>query len=72
MSRKVDDMSASPPSDRHAKPSSREAHGAPRWVRISLIAVLVLAVLVITLLLVGGDGHGPGRHAELRTRAATA
>lgn len=36
--------------------------GMPRWVKtLAIIALAVAAVLVIFMLLVGGD-HGPGRH----------
>ncbi|MEX2624236.1 MAG: hypothetical protein WD651_10955 [Acidimicrobiia bacterium] len=45
-------------------PGSRPAAppGMPRWVKVSLLVVLVAAVsLVIAMLLAGGD-HGPGLH----------
>jgi len=36
--------------------------GMPRWVRVALIIVLVLALLIVVAK-VGGEGdHGPGRH----------
>ena len=31
----------------------------PRWVKVSLVIVAVLAVLVVVMLL---SGHGPSRH----------
>jgi hypothetical protein len=40
--------------------------GMPRWVKLSGIIVIVLALLVGIMLLAGGrggDGHGPSRHA---------
>ena len=37
--------------------------GMPRWVKVSRIIVLVLALLVALLLATGvGGDHGPGRH----------
>ncbi len=36
---------------------------APRWVKVFGIVALVLIVLAVLALLVGGGGHGPGRHA---------
>jgi hypothetical protein len=35
--------------------------GPPRWVKISAIIALALALLVLIVLLAGGN-HGPGRH----------
>jgi hypothetical protein len=45
-------------------PLERPTPGMPRWVKVSLIVALVLAVLVVVVLLVGGGvgDHGPGRH----------
>ena len=34
---------------------------APRWVKISAAVALVLAVLVVIVMVAGGN-HGPGRH----------
>jgi hypothetical protein len=37
--------------------------GMPRWVKVSALVVLVIAVvLVVTMLVVGGE-HGPGLHS---------
>ena len=36
--------------------------GAPRWVKISVVAVFVLILLIAAALLIGGGSHGPGRH----------
>lgn len=35
----------------------------PRWLKVSLVAVAILAVLLIALKLTGvlGEGHGPGQ-----------
>ena len=41
--------------------------GAPRWVKVMGILVLLLAAaLVVAMLSGGGDGggHGPGRHSS--------
>jgi hypothetical protein len=35
--------------------------GLPRWVKVSGLVALLLALLVVVMLLIGG-GHGPGRH----------
>jgi hypothetical protein len=42
--------------DRRSIPST------PRWVKVSGMIALVLALLVVVLLLAGGGDHGPGRH----------
>jgi hypothetical protein len=39
--------------------------GPPRWVKIAGIITLALAVLVLIVLLAGGN-HGPGRHQSSR------
>ena len=45
-------------------PDHGEFQGMPRWVKVSGIVVVLLAVLVAVLLVLGGPGgHGPGRHA---------
>jgi hypothetical protein len=35
---------------------------ARRWVRVAVIVAIVVALLVAVMLLIGGGGHGPGRH----------
>ncbi len=57
-------------SQNHTKPG-REYPGMPRWVKVSGIIVIGLALLVVVVLLVttalglhtpgGPGGHGPGR-----------
>ncbi len=37
--------------------------GAPRWVKVAAIIAAVVVVLLFVLPLVGGGGHGPGRHS---------
>ncbi len=51
------------PGDDPGMPYDREPTGGiPRWVKVVAIVVAVLALLVVTMLLVGG-GHGPRRHS---------
>lgn len=45
------------------QPRSPDTGGTPRWVKVSLIIAIVLALLVGVVLLLGGDGHRPRRHA---------
>ena len=40
--------------------------GAPRWVKVTLVVVGVLAVALV-LLKVAGVDHGPGRHGGRHT-----
>jgi hypothetical protein len=39
--------------------------GPPRWVKVSGIIALALVLLVLIVLLAGGN-HGPGRHQSAR------
>lgn len=49
--------------DKVAAPGRAASAGMPRWVKVSGLVVLILAVLVAVMLLVHGPGgHGPGRH----------
>jgi hypothetical protein len=34
----------------------------PRWVKAFVIAGVVVALVLVVLLVFGGEGHGPGRH----------
>jgi hypothetical protein len=43
----------------------------PRWVKVSVIVALIVALLIGVLLLFGGGGHGPGRHLSSGDGAAT-
>jgi hypothetical protein len=56
------------------RPSSPEREGStdrgptagpPRWVKVFAIITLALVVLVLIVLLAGGN-HGPGRHQSSR------
>jgi hypothetical protein len=38
--------------------------GAPRWVKVVGLVLVVLVVLAVVLVLVSGGEHGPGRHAS--------
>ena len=39
-----------------------EVDGTPRWVKIFVIATLVVAGIVVILWVTGTGDHGPGRH----------
>jgi hypothetical protein len=43
----------------------------PRWVKVSAIVALIVALLIGALLLFGGGGHGPDRHLSSGDGAAT-
>jgi hypothetical protein len=44
--------------------------GVPRWVKISgLVTLIVAAVLVVVMLVVGGE-HGPGLHTGIESSTA--
>jgi hypothetical protein len=45
---------------RHDDPDAVE-HAMPRWVKGFIAAGLIVALLVVILVVLGGD-HGPGRH----------
>ena len=53
------DQSSSP--QREESADRGPTAGPPRWVKISAIIALALALLVLIALLAGGN-HGPGRH----------
>ena len=36
--------------------------GVPRWVKVSGIAVAILAAVLVAVMLLSGGSHGPGRH----------
>jgi hypothetical protein len=57
-------MSSVPPSaDSNVDPDDAPDRGTPRWVKVFGALALVAVVLVVILLLSGGD-HGPGRHSD--------
>ena len=34
----------------------------PRWVKVFIGIIVVVAAMLVLLKIVGGAGHGPGRH----------
>jgi hypothetical protein len=58
---------ADPPSspERDERADRGPTAGAPRWVKVSGVIALAIVLLVLILLLAGGD-HGPGRHRPAR------
>ncbi|MDQ2983841.1 MAG: hypothetical protein M3R70_07970 [Actinomycetota bacterium] len=42
-------------------PDRGSTHGMPLWVKVFGIIALVLVLMVVTMLVIGGN-HGPGRH----------
>lgn len=42
---------------------SDHVSGAPRWVKVVVIAAVFVALFFVVLQVAGGGGHGPGRHA---------
>ena len=55
-----------PPRPESESPVGRptEEPGMPRWVKISLFIAAAIAIIIVVLLLFGGD-HGPSRHMAL-------
>lgn len=52
------------PGDPGPRPADKGFEGMPRWVKISGLVVLLVAVLAVVLLVLGGPGgHGPGLHS---------
>jgi hypothetical protein len=57
------DQPSSP--EREDRASRGPTAGPPRWVKVSGIITLALIVLLLIVLLAGGN-HGPGRHQSAR------
>jgi len=53
------------PPEREDRAHRGSTAGPPRWVKVSGIIALALIVLVLIVLLAGGN-HGPGRHQSFR------
>ena len=51
--------------DRDGSAERGPTAGPPRWVKISGIIALALVLLLLVVLLAGGN-HGPGRHQSSR------
>lgn len=51
--------------DTGVRPESGTTPGMPRWVKVSGIVIIGLALLAAIVLLtgLGGGDHGPGRHS---------
>jgi hypothetical protein len=45
-----------------AEPPPHPEVGMPRWVKVSGIIAIVLALTVVIVVLVSGGEHGPRRH----------
>jgi hypothetical protein len=59
-------MASSPPRDGDdTRVASDRREGMPRWVRVSVIIVILGVLAVVLVMLIGGGGgggHGPSRH----------
>jgi hypothetical protein len=53
------------PPEREERADRGPTAGPPRWVKVCGIIALALVVLVLIVLLAGGN-HGPGRHQAAR------
>ena len=47
-----------------------EHEPVPTWVKVSVVAVAVVALVVALVLLLAGGEHGPGRHTSAAPSAA--
>lgn len=45
-----------------AEPPRQPYTGMPRWVKVSGLIAIILALTVVIVLLVSGGEHGPRRH----------
>lgn len=46
--------------------------GMPRWFKISLIVVAVLALIMVVVFVASGGSHGPARHLGALVHSAAA
>jgi len=51
--------------DTDVRRDPRSTTGTPRWVKVSVITAIVVALLVILMLSGVLGEHGPGRHTDL-------
>ena len=58
-------MADRPSSSEREESADRGPTGLPRWVKVAGVIALALVVLVLIVLLAGGN-HGPGRHQSFR------
>ena len=63
-------MDAGTPNE-EAATSPLPTTGAPRWVKVTGVVLLILLVVFVVSQIIGG-GHGPGRHGSLGTIPAIA
>ena len=54
-------MASSPSPERNAGPDGGPTAGTPRWVKVSGVIAIAVLLLILIVLLTGGN-HGPGRH----------
>lgn len=56
-----------------AEPEHPSSAGTPRWVKVSALIALIVALVFVLLAVTGlGGEHGPGRHAVGGTETALA
>ena len=51
-------------SERDAGKRAAVPPGMPRWVKVSGLALLVVAAVLVVLMLLAGGEHGPGLHTD--------
>lgn len=49
--------------------SSTVPPGMPRWVKVSLVGVVILAVVFVVVMALSGAEHGPGLHTGAGAQA---
>lgn len=53
------------------KPDHGSSASTPRWVKVSVVIAIVLALLVVIMLIFGNGEHGPGRHIKTNNSSGT-
>jgi len=46
---------------------TEEQRPSPRWVKLTVIALAIAALIVVIALMIGGGAHGPARHFSAHT-----